>query len=178
MKFKGMLWQIITAIFLFVGSIPAWAKAEKLPIRDNPRPLTTDGVPHKQLNVEPIPELAAELLRLAATIPDIEIRDTVISLPGTKGFWLNDALPLAHPEIIIGGREFAHMHPDGSLHASLPVPLALEAIKAGWAIHHPWSKQRAGWEGFVMIYSPTTMAELDVVIDLIFRSYDFITGRK
>ena len=178
MKLQLVLLQTTAIALLFMGSALAWAESGSLPIRETPRPMTTTGVPHVQINVEPVPELTAELLRRVATLPDVEIRDTVISLPGAKGFWLRDALRLAHPEIIIGGREFAHMHPDGSLHASLPTPLALEAINAGWAISHPWSKQRAGWEGFVMIYSPMNMTELDVVLDLVTRSYHFITGRN
>ncbi|MGB1010065.1 MAG: luciferase family protein [Thiolinea sp.] len=178
MKSKVVLQQAILTALLVVGSISVLADADSLPMRETPRPMTTNGVPHVQINVEPIPELAQELLRRVAMIPDVEIRETVISLPGAKGFWLNDALPLTHPGIIIGGREFAHMHPDGSLHASLPVPLAQEAIAKGWAISHPWSKQRAGWEGFVMVYSPMNMTELDVVIDLVTRSYNFITGRN
>ena len=178
MKLKLTFSQITIATLLLVANLLAWANEGSLPIRENPRPMTTDGVPHVQLDVETLPELTEELLRRVATIPDVEIRRTRISLPGAKGFWLNDRLPLVHPEIIISGREFAHMHPDGSLHASLPVPLAQEAIEKGWAIEHPWSKKRAGWEGFVMVYSATTIEELDVVVELIFRSYDFITGRK
>lgn len=178
MRNMSLFLRVIAVALLLSGNIPVRAEEGSLPVRDNPRPVTTTGVPHVQIGVNPIPELTEELLRRVATIPDVEIRDTVISLPGAKGFWLSDALPLVHPEIIIGGREFAHMHPDGSLHASLPIPLALEAIGKGWAIQHPWSKQRAGWDGFVMVYSPMTMAELDVVVELIYRSYDFITGRN
>jgi len=178
MKLTLTFFRGIAATVLLAGGLAVWANADGLPTRDNPRPATTDGVPHIQLGVETQPELVEELLRRVATIPDVEIRNTIISLPGTKGFWLNDALPLVRPEIIISGREFAHMHPDGSLHASLPTPLAKEAIDKGWAISHPWSKKRPGWDGFVMVYSPTNMAELDVVVELIFRSYDFITGRN
>lgn len=178
MKQLSSFFRVIAVTLLLTGNISVLANSDSLPIRDSPRPATTNGVPHMQLGVETKPELVEELLRRVATIPDVEIRNTVMSLPGAKGFWLNDALPLVHPEIIISGREFAHMHPDGSLHASLPIPLAQEAINQGWAIQHPWSKQRAGWEGFVMIYSPTTMVELDVTIELIFRSYDYITGRN
>lgn len=178
MKIKSSLLQISAIALLLFGSFHVWAEAKRLPTRETPRPLTTDGVPHVQINVETIPELTQELLRRVATIPDVEIRRTIISLPGAKGFWLKDRMPLVNPEIIIGGREFAHMHPDGSLHASLPVPLAQEAIQKGWAIHHPWSKQRPGWEGFVMVYSPMNKQELDVVVDLVTRSYNYITGRN
>lgn len=92
-------------------------------------------------------------------------------------FWLADELPLAHPQVIVGGREFAHVHPDGSLHASLHPEVAQVAVEAGWAVPHPWSKQRLGWEGFVMIYSAQSPDELDVVFQLVLESYSFVTGR-
>ena len=83
---------------------------------------------------------------------------------------------LSQPNSIVGGFEFAHMHTDGSLHASLDPEMARRAIEAGWAVAHPWAKQRPGWSGFVMIYTPTTPEELDVVIYLVESSYTFITG--
>ena len=177
MKIQSAIILALTGALLLFGNIATQA-ADELPIRTSPRPQTTAGVPHVQIGVVPVPALNKELLRRVALLPDVDVRGTIISLPGAKGFWLNNALPLAHPEIIISGREFAHVHPDGSLHASLPTPLALEAINDGWAIQHPWSKQRAGWDGFVMIYSPTTEAELDVVTEILVKSYNFITGRN
>jgi phospholipase/carboxylesterase len=93
------------------------------------------------------------------------------------GFWLADDLPLKRPDVIVGGREFAHIHPDGSLHASLDPETAQAAIETGWAVAHPWSDQRPGWEGFVMIYTPQSADELEVVFELVLDSYNFITGR-
>ena len=77
-----------------------------------------------QIGVNADPEISAELLRQASKIPGVEIRETVISLPGAKGFWINENVTIARPQVIVGGREFAHMHPDGSLHASLSPELA------------------------------------------------------
>lgn len=34
--------------------------------------------------------------------------------------WLSEEAPVARPEAIVARREFAHIHPDGSLHALLP----------------------------------------------------------
>ncbi len=156
--------------------LPAAAQNLNLPLRLTPRPATTDGVPHIQLDAQVFPELSAELLRRAAKIPGVEIRDTVISLPGAKGFWLADQVELAHPEAIVRGREFAHVHPDGGLHASLEPAFAILAVKAGWAIHHPWADERPGWEGFVMIYSPISADELDTVVRLVVDSYNYVTA--
>lgn len=162
------------AIFAFMA--PALADVSKLPPRESPIPETTNGVPHVQIGVEPDPEISAELLHRVSKIPGVEIRATVISLPGAKGFWINDSVTISRPQVIVGGREFAHMHPDGSLHASLSPQLAKEAVELGWATHHPWADQRPGWEGFVMIYTPASVSELEVVTELVLRSYNYVTG--
>ncbi|MGP6088134.1 luciferase domain-containing protein [Antarctobacter jejuensis] len=172
MNIPGQIWPVLAAVLLSTGV----AAADSLPRRETPAPRTTNSVPHVQIGVTPVPELSAELLNRVAAIPGVEIRNTVVSLPGAKGFWVRDNVPLARPEVIVGGREFAHLHPDGSLHASLPPALAEEAIKAGWAVSHPWADQRQGWQGFVMIYTPANRDELTVVLDLVAASYAFVTG--
>lgn len=90
--------------------------------------------------------------------------------------WLRDDLALAHPEAIVNGREFAHIHPDGSLHAPLPFERALEVAEKGWGERHPWADQREGWDGFVMLFTPQSMDELDVIFQLIVESYNHVTG--
>ena len=127
--------------------------------------------------VEVVPEIPSALLRRVSSVPGIEIGETIVSLPGAKGFWISKDVPLARPDVIVRGREFAHLHPDGSLHASLSPEHANEAVSSGWAIHHPWADQRPGWEGFVMIYTPGSMDELEVVFQLVVESYNFVTGK-
>lgn len=177
MNLVNILKNLLVFATISAGVVPATAETEKLPTRTSPIPLTTDGVPHVQIGVEPDPEISAELLRRVSNIPGVEIRDTVVSLPGAKGFWLNEDVTLARPDVIVRGREFAHIHPDGSLHASLSPELAARALEAGWAIHHPWAKQQPGWEGFVMIYTPGSMDEMEAVFQLVLGSYNFVTGR-
>ena len=127
--------------------------------------------------MEPVQAVNDELHRRAFALPDVENHPTIVSLPGTQGMWLNDEVPLAHPEVIVSGREFAHIHPDGSLHAPLPYERALEAVEKGWAERHPWADQRDGWDGLVMLFTPQTMEELDVTFQLIVESYNHVTGR-
>ncbi|MGI9406682.1 MAG: luciferase family protein [Hyphomicrobiaceae bacterium] len=172
---KTRFWIVFTAATLSCGI--AAAETISIPQRALPPPQTTSGVPHIQLGVKAVPQVDAELLRRVSALPSVEVRPTVVSLPGAKGFWLRDEIPLAHPEVIAGGREFAHVHPDGSLHASLPPNRALEAVQTGWAVRHPWADKRRGWEGFVMLYTPQSMEELDVTFQLIVDSYNFVTGK-
>ena len=148
-----------------------------LPQRSGPRTQTSGSVPHVQIGVEPVTAVNDELLRLAFALPDVENRPTIVSLPGTRGMWISDGVPLAHAEGIVSGREFAHIHPDGSLHAPLPYERALEAAERGWAERHPWADQQEGWEGLVMLFTPQSMAELDVIFQLIVESYNHVTGR-
>ena len=171
-------WVKLFVLLLFIGIANdiLWANDQILPLRKGKPPRTTSNVPHVQIGIEPVPELSAELLRRVSALPGTDIRSSIISLPGAKGFWLRNDVKLAHPEVIVGGREFAHIHPDGSLHASLPPKRAKEAVNAKWAIWHPWSKQRDGWDGFVMLYTPQSIEELDVIFQLIVDSYNFVTG--
>ena len=168
---------LVAALILVGAALPGIAQDGNWPDRETPRPRTTDGVPHVQIGIEPIPEFSEELLRRVAEIPDVEIANTIVSLPGALGFWIDEDVDLAHPEAIVRGREFAHIHPDGSLHASLNPETAKIVSEKGWSIAHPWANQRPGWEGFVMIYTPTTQEELDVVFDLVLASYRYVTGR-
>lgn len=165
---------IMRGLVVMLG-LSAPVQALELPDRDVPRPRTTDGVPHVQLGVTPRPEIKTALLGRVGNHPGIDIRPTIVSLPGALGFWIDEGIPLAHPEVIVRGREFAHLHPDGSLHASLSPALAARAVNAGWAIPHPWATQRPGWEGFVMIYTPQNEAELEIVFHLIVAGFDFVT---
>jgi phospholipase/carboxylesterase len=148
-----------------------------LPQRTGSRTQTSGTVPHVQIGVEPLPAVNDELHRRAFGLPDIENRPTIVSLPGARGMWINEGVSLAHPEVIVSGREFAHIHPDGSLHAPLPYERALEAVEKGWAERHPWADQRDGWEGLVMLFTPRSMTELDVTFQLIVDSYNYVTGR-
>lgn len=148
-----------------------------LPERAGPRVQTTGSVPHMQIGVEPVTAVNEELYRRAFSLPGVEDRPTVVSLPGARGMWLSDDIALAHPEAIVNGREFAHIHPDGSLHAPLPYERALEVAEKGWGERHPWADEREGWDGFVMLFTPQSMDELDITWQLIVESYNFVTGQ-
>ena len=167
----------LLAVLSVAATFPFMVLAQTLPSRQSPIPKTTDGVPHIQIGVQPVPELSAALLKHVEALPGVDLGPTRVSLPGAVGFQLDAEMVLARPEVIVGGREFAHLHPDGSLHASLEPEMARAAIEAGWAVAHPWADQREGWEGFVMIFTPATQAELKVVVQLVQNSYSFVTGK-
>jgi phospholipase/carboxylesterase len=148
-----------------------------LPERSEPRTQTSGTVPHIQIGVDPVKDVNDELFRRAFALPGVEDRPTIVSLPGARGMWLKDDIALANPQAIVAGREFAHIHTDGSLHAPLPYERALEIAEKGWGERHPWADEREGWDGLVMLFTPQSMDELDVTFQLIVESYNFVTGQ-
>jgi hypothetical protein len=147
-----------------------------LPLRAGPRTQTSGTVPHVQIDAAFNKEVVDELIKLAFSLPGVENRPTIVSLPGTKGMWLSDEITVAHPEVIVSGREFAHIHPDGSLHVPLSFERALEAHEMNWAERHPWADDREGWDGLVMLFTPQSMDEVEIVFQLIIESYNYVTG--
>jgi len=170
----------IALALAILGSVLSLARAgdARLPERAGPVPRATTSVPHIQIAAQPVPELTAQLLERVSELPGVDIRATVISLPGARGFWLSEDVKLANPEAIVGGRELAHVHPDGSLHLSLSPDRAREAVDAGWATLHPWASKRPGWEGFVLLFVPQNPRETEVVFQLIVDGYNYVTGQN
>ena len=149
-----------------------------LPEREGERRQTTGSVPHIQLDAEPVPEVDAELRRRALLLPGVEDRESVLSLPGARGLWLSDDVDIVRFDVIAAGREFAHIHPDGSLHVWLPVDRAVEVDQTKWGELHPWVDRDGFWDGVVMIYTPESPDELDITMRLLVDAYNFVTGAE
>lgn len=147
-----------------------------LPEREGPRSETTGDVPHIQLDAEPDATVDAELRRRVFQLPGVEDLPSRLSLPGATGLALSDDLELARPDVLGGGREFAHIHPDGSLHVWLPVDRASEVHATKWGEIHPWADRDGFWDGVVMVYTPETLDELDVTIQILVDAYNFVVG--
>jgi len=147
-----------------------------LPTRNGQRRQTTGGVPHMQLDAEPVPEVDAELRRRIFQLPGVENRPSDRSLPGARGIALSNDLDLARPDVIAGSSEFAHIHPDGSLHVWLPVNRAVEVDEKKWGELHPWVDRDNFWDGVVMVFTPETSDELDIAIQILVDAYNFVTG--
>lgn len=150
--------------------------AMPLPEREGARTRTSGRVPHVQLGVTPVAGVVDALRQFAFSIPGVTARPTIVSLPGATGMWLTEEVPVVQPKAIVSGREFAHIHEDGSLHTPLPFARAMELAEKGWGERHPWADRRDGWEGLVMLYTPATADELEVTAQLIVESYNHVTG--
>ncbi|MEM7271451.1 MAG: luciferase family protein [Actinomycetota bacterium] len=151
-------------------------EAIELAPRDGPRRETSGDVPHVQLDAAPVPELDEELRRRIFSLPGIEDRPSDRSLPGARGLAFVDQSTLARAEVIAGSSEFAHVHPDGSLHVWTSVASAAEIDGAGWGELHPWAERDGFWPGVVMVFTPETAAEVEVVLAVVVDAYNFVTG--
>ncbi len=149
-----------------------------LPKRDAPANKTSGAVPHVQIDAKTDDAINNRLRELAFALPGVTEKPTIVSLPGALGMWLEEGVAVAQPKTIISGREFSHIHVDGSLHTPLPPARALEVAASGWGERHPWAERFDGWDGLVMLFSPRTSEELSVVYQLIVESYNYVTGRS
>ena len=133
-------------------------------------------MPHTQIGVTLVAEVNAELFRRAFSLPGVQNRPTIISVPGARGLWLDESVTHVRPGVILAGREFTHIHPDWSMHLTLPPDRVREAIEAGWAEPHPIARQM-GLEGMVLVYTPRTFGELEVLWSLVLDAYCYVTER-
>lgn len=151
--------------------------AAKLPRRAGERPLISQPahdlpIPHQQLSQNaPVP-LQEELVRRAAALPGVRLGDSLVSVPGARGFHLDEHHAKGPRAAFQADTEFAHVHPpyDGSLHLTLPPHVFMEVLEAGWGEPHPLS-------GTMMVFGPRDDEELEVVWDLVQRSHAWASGQ-
>jgi hypothetical protein len=170
-----------------------------LPVRAGDRPRTGPEVPHVQLTqLSPRP-IREELARWMSTaFPGTVTGPSEISDPAKMRPWLAAAFPqapvaddipdeqavavfldgiapapgavLLPPRLTI---EFAHIHPDGSLHLALPPEDRDELIDRGWGERHPLFSPQVN---VVMLYGPRTQAELAVARAVLDAAYRYAVG--
>lgn len=145
-----------------------------LPLRSSPRPETVDGAHHAQVGIVPEVNVLEALAAGCFSIPGVDENHTLVSVPGTRALWVADGVPIARPELI-HDREFAHIHPDGSMHVTLPAQRALEVEEKAWG-EPPPSGHHARHPGRVMLYTPADLEEVAIVSGLVREAFEFVTG--
>src|ERR1700737_357104 len=156
------------------------ATVQTLPVRQGPRPATTPGLPHSQLDQQATGEsIRRRLAERVVALPGVSEGPTRISVPGARALPLDRAAACGPAEAFFIGGEFAHLHPgeDQSLHVCLPPGLAAAACEAGWAESHPLVASAALPPTHVMVYAPRNEGELNVVASLVEAAYRFATGQ-
>jgi hypothetical protein len=135
-------------------------------------------MPHQQLSqTAPVP-LQEELWRRMSNLEGVQVGPSGVSLPESRALHLDQELALGPAEAFLVGSEFAHLHgpTDGSLHLTLPLDLAQEAIERGWAELHPIAAAGRAPQTLIMLYGPRDETELETVWGLVQRSYEFARG--
>lgn len=117
--------RVLTVIIGVLSSTFAWSIEGNLPNRSGSRPVTTSNVSLIQIAPKTDPRIVKKLLLQVTELSGVELHESVMSLPGAKGFWLKTDIHVARPNALVRGREFAHIQPDGSLHASIAPTLAI-----------------------------------------------------
>ncbi|WP_238412808.1 luciferase domain-containing protein [Saccharothrix deserti] len=148
-----------------------------LPARNGDRPTTGPSVPHVQLS-QNSPARITEALKewMTTSLPGTVIRPSEVSEPDSLAFFL-DGTPPPPGAVLMPPRltaEFAHVHPDGSLHLTLSTTDLDALVAAGWGERHPLYSPVIN---VVMLYGPRTDDELDVAKTVIAASYRYATGR-
>ncbi|EEP81022.1 conserved hypothetical protein [Uncinocarpus reesii 1704] len=156
-----------------------------LPKRNSPRPKVAGIAPQRQVSQR---GSASMYSALAAAIKDISIHNSDHLYLGTSCFEKHStglfSLPTLINQVTCNG-EVCHAHPsDGSLHLTLHPADVKYVIEKGWGERHPLARESWWWKlrfvpvGFVMIYAPQTMEELQCVIQIIHAATWWVTGME
>jgi hypothetical protein len=152
------------------------SQAEFLRARRGAPPRTTPAYPHEQLTQSGTVALRQRLHERAGALPGVVEGSNGASAPDIRTFLLEPEYAEGPREAFLAGGEFAHLHPDGSLHLTLPRELGDEIVVQGWGEVHVDAGVRRGSPIFMMIYAPRDEDELEAVWRIFRMSYEFALG--
>ncbi|GAB3348439.1 hypothetical protein GCM10027360_01610 [Amycolatopsis echigonensis] len=155
-------------------TLPAGALAARV----GRRPEVTTSIPQQQVSQNAPATLQEQLFATLAGLPGVTTQQSEVSVPGARGFVLEERRGPESAFLVPSAGEFAHLHPafDGSMHLALPLVLAADAVAKGWALAHPLAGVRLP-PGMVMVYGPRDGDELHTVTEIARSSYLFASGR-
>jgi hypothetical protein len=139
-------------------------------------PRTTPAYPHEQLTQSGTVALKERLHERAGALPGVVEGSHGTSAPDTRTYLLEPEYAEGPREAFLAPGEFAHLHPDGSLHLTLSRELGDEVVVQGWGEVHVDAGARRGSPIFMMIYAPRDEDELEAVWRIFRLSYEFALG--
>lgn len=156
-----------------------------LPKRGSPRPrlmpriLPQRQVPDRVLSTASRARLHDMVNALAAERPDVlEVRPSHTEGKTTDGLYARAGRPELNPIATdkILDHEIGHAHPsDDSLHVWISDRDAIEVVEKGWGQRFCLPFVEKGW---VMVYAPRNMEEVEVVESILRAAAQYITGVK
>lgn len=156
-----------------------------LPLRQHPRPhLMPRTLPQRQhpqsLGREASERLHALPSKYATLHPELLTLDkSIIEGRSTDAIFARTELPgrrkAVHDAIL--GDEIAHVHPqDNSLHIWLTQADARKVVEAGWGQRFPLSSLGICDEGFIFVYAPRSMEDVDIIEQIVKAGIANLTG--
>tara|TARA_B110000967_G_C18854973_1_gene546693 strand:- start:555 stop:1115 length:561 start_codon:yes stop_codon:yes gene_type:complete len=112
------------------------------------------------------------------TFPKVRKEPTRISVPTSTAMWLDENENVGHIDAFMppsGGREFTHIHLDGSFHTVVGTEVENEIIAKKWGVRHMYYDQGVKE---VLVYAPRNEEEIDIVKTIVIKSYEYATGKK
>jgi hypothetical protein len=152
--------------------------AFELPPRRGPRPKSCRALPYMQLDQWPPDKMVEELASQCLGFPHVRAKQSRMASPESRALSLPDAFASGPASAFIDAHEFCHLHPlpEGSIHLTLPKDLRKRAVHLGWAEQHPVARVGVMPETLVMVYAPRNYDELEIVLKLVWSSYQFAAG--
>ncbi|SHK07296.1 phospholipase/carboxylesterase [Pseudonocardia thermophila] len=156
---------------------PPWptVRGGRLRPRAGPPPELSAGVPQFQVTQTAPDRVREQLWALLAALPGVTTGPATVGVPGTRSVRVpQDAAPESAFVLAAEG-ELAHLHPDGSVHTTLPEELAYDALTKGWAFAHPLAGVRVA-RGLVLVPGPRDEVEVATVLGIVGAAHRAVMG--
>ena len=151
----------------------------ELPLRQGEPPEVGESIPQLQFSDKSPDDIRQALWDWAfSAFPDVREEDTRISVPTSRALWLSEGVEAAHEDVFMppsGGREFCHLHLDGSIHAVVAGQVEEEILLKNWGKRHPLYHSHGVKE--MLVYAARDSVEVEVIKAVIIRSYENATGK-
>jgi len=111
------------------------------------------------------------------TFPKVRKEPTRISVPTSIAMWLDENEVVGHIDAFMppaGGREFTHLHLDGSIHTVVDTDTEEEIIRKNWGVRHMYYNQGVKE---ILVYAPRNQKELEILKLIVIKSYEYATGK-
>lgn len=156
----------------------------RLPGREGERPLVP-GFVAPQRQVTGRGPRSAEMRRRLAGLQDevaganpslVFVDGSRLEGRGCPALWLAVSRERQLPAYVRKTKgEFAHVHPEGTMHVTLSLVDAEEVVRRGWGERHPLSGVRGFWPlSYVLVYAPRDDAEFEVCRKVVEASVRFV----